>query len=305
MTPSRSAQRSAFTLIELLVVIAIIAVLIGLLLPAVQKVREAANRAACANNLKQLGLALHQYHDTYHTFPPGQTDSPRKHVWGTILLPFLEQGPLSSQYHWEVHWYETINQPVVTTLLKVFQCPSGAGAKVFAENNRPASYPWQAATSDYSACGNVDSALAAAGFIPPVPPKPNGAWAVNFGFRIADITDGTTNTLMIGEITGRPKHYVTGYKIAPNQTTDIYGGGWADWDNGHQLHGSTPDGLSEPGPCPMNCTNAAEMYSFHPGGCNICFADGSVRFVRQTINIAVMAALVTRAGGEVIPADSF
>src|SRR5262249_33728720 len=120
--PSR--RPSGFTLIELLVVIAIIGVLIALLLPAVQKVREAANRIQCANNLKQIGRAFHQSYDSYGHFPPGNTDTPANHTWSVFLLPYLEQENLYKQYQWDKNWKHVNNQKVVNTRLKVMQCPS-------------------------------------------------------------------------------------------------------------------------------------------------------------------------------------
>src|SRR5438094_7222490 len=130
----RTGQRRGFTLIELLVVIAIIAILIGLLLPAVQKVREAASRMACANNLKNLGLAAHNYHDAQKKFPPGaggplgpsfpQYLQLKHHGLGTYLLPYLEQDALFRQYRWDASWFDPPNQPVVNTQLIIWQCPS-------------------------------------------------------------------------------------------------------------------------------------------------------------------------------------
>src|SRR5262245_44756370 len=128
--PLRRRPGRAYTVIELLVVIAIIAVLIGLLLPAVQRVREAAARASCQNNLKQSGLALHTYHECWGRFPPAVTGllpaDPRfpNHGPWPFLLPYLDQQSLSNRYRWEVSWFDPLNEPARTRTLRVLQCPS-------------------------------------------------------------------------------------------------------------------------------------------------------------------------------------
>jgi prepilin-type processing-associated H-X9-DG protein len=112
--------------------------------------------------------------------------------------------------------------------------------------------------------------------------------------------------MMVGEIAGRPVHYVTGHKVVPpDPTHPVYGAGWADWDNGFQIHGSSTDGLTEPGPCGVNCNNNKGLYSFHPGGVNVVFADGAVHFVRETASIVTIAALATRNGGEVVSPNDY
>src|SRR5262245_25199363 len=223
----RFEKRRGLTLIELLVVIAIIAILIGLLLPAVQKVREAAARISCASNLKNLGLALHNYHGEHNRFPPGavgpigplfpQYLKLKHHGLGTYLLPYLEQSALARRYCWNCSFSDPPNQPVVNTQLKIWQCPS-AQADRFEDGSRetvkpPNALPYNgtAACGDYAGMGGVHVDLALSGLIDPlVGPRDvvgnyEGVFPVNAPRRLTDITDGTSRTIMMAECAGRPQ----------------------------------------------------------------------------------------------------
>jgi prepilin-type N-terminal cleavage/methylation domain-containing protein/prepilin-type processing-associated H-X9-DG protein len=291
------AKHPAFTLIELLIVIAIISVLISLLVPAVQQVREAANRTSCANNLHQIALALHSYHDTNRHFPPSNTSFPNKrHSWVTFVLPYLDQQRLYDRYDQQQHWYHPANQAVVSSPLRVFQCPSVP----FSDRTDP-TFSSNPSCGDYGATKGVDPNLAAIGLIAP-PADTRGVLQKNVGTRMTQIMDGASNTIFVAEDAGRPQLW-HGSHIVPGGYAP--GGGWADPDAGFRVNGASYDGSIILGPCPLNCTNNNEIYSFHKGGAQAAFADGSVHFLKSSINISVLAGLVTRSGGEVLSSDDY
>ena len=335
--------RAGFTLVELLVVIAIIGILIALLLPAVQAAREAARRAQCSNNLKQLGLALHNYHDTNKTFPFAWMVDVAGHsvanfpnginaqVWGTRILPYIEQQALYDLYDSrypafnEFAAYPEVqkNLEVIQTPLAAFVCPSTPGGvdRIYQASLEP-DYPltWTAAPSDYSAITGVlgtFSTLAYTGWtgsggregVLQYNGVDLGGGAPELGSsRIANITDGTSNTAMIGERVGGDKIYMKGGRIDPTATGLVgpsNGGGWGDIMNGEMWYaGTLHDGSNVPfqeGPCAINCSNFRNggFYSFHPGGVQMGMADGAVKFVSETVDAFVLAALTTRARGEV------
>jgi prepilin-type N-terminal cleavage/methylation domain-containing protein/prepilin-type processing-associated H-X9-DG protein len=323
--PTRSRARG-FTLIELLVVMAIIAVLIGLLLPAVQKVREAAARAKCENNLKQLGLALHNYAGAYGYFPTSNRASPTATVrfaWTTQVLPYFEQDNLARNYDFSVNWDDPKNLPVTSQTINILVCPSNpnAGQKDGDQQLAPNWVP-VVATTDYGPITAITPQLAALypTQLPQTASAQLGFLARNTKPTFGDVADGTSNTILIAESVARPTVYRLGVPVGDpkgNPPTRVDGGGWARAASDFDLKGSSPDGTTFPGPCPLNCTNGkdvgntypdpvfgsngtGETYSFHTGGANILFGDGSVRFVRASINIVTFAAMVTRAGGETV-----
>jgi prepilin-type N-terminal cleavage/methylation domain-containing protein/prepilin-type processing-associated H-X9-DG protein len=305
----REGGRGAFTLLELLVVIAIIAILIGLLVPAVQKVREAASRIQCANNLHQLGLALHNFENGRGTFPPGSVFGPfpeagvttlAQHGVFPFLLPYLEQQ--QNQYRWDVSYNAPANQPAVARHLRILQCPSAEPDRLVTEAEFPGTWSGgrKGACSDYNGIRWMDSVLADRGWIDPVV-NYEGALTQNRMVRVIDIKDGASNTLLLAEAAGRPKLWRAG-RLVPGVYSD--GAAWAA-PALLQGRGSTPDGVVQPGRCAINCTNHREVYSFHPGGANVLMADGSVHFLTASIDIRVFARLVTRAGGEVVSVGDY
>jgi prepilin-type N-terminal cleavage/methylation domain-containing protein/prepilin-type processing-associated H-X9-DG protein len=293
--------RQAFTLVELLVVIAIIAVLIGLLIPAVQKVREAANRMSCSNNLKQIGLALHNFHDARGKFPPGGVVGPYPeagvmttgvtHGNGPFLLLYLEQQALADQYHWQLDVSDWANQPVVSQQLRVLQCPSAEPNRVHTDFD-----PWVGgkvgACSDYAGIREVPQAMVDRGYVNPRVNR-DSVFMINRMTRLADVTDGASQTILYTEIAGRPQVWEMGRRVPGT----LVGGPWAARN---LIWGAPSIAEQSPWPCAINCTNRGEVYSFHPGGANAVFADGSVGFLTVGMSIRILAALVTRAGEEVV-----
>jgi prepilin-type N-terminal cleavage/methylation domain-containing protein/prepilin-type processing-associated H-X9-DG protein len=296
MHPPPPRRRNGFTLIELLVVIAIIAILIGLLLPAVQKVRDAAARMSCQNNLKQLGLALHNYADSNGGFPPARMTTPKTHGWIALTLPYFEQGNLFTRYDQAVNWDDPRNdlpagRSTNSADLKVLFCPSTARGRKGA-NGR--------GITDYTALNRVVN-NAYTGTVRADPTR-QGVLGLNVRRRVTDITDGTSNTLLLSEVGGRNDLWVLGQKVSGSSG----GGAWSNPDGCEQALTGTMPGSHPPvaGPCAVNCTNNnGQVYGFHASSANVLLADGSVRALHNDLDLHVLVFLITRAGGEVFTLD--
>ena len=333
-------SRRAFTLIELLVVIAIIAILIGLLLPAVQKVREAAARMSCQNNLKQLGLACHNYHDQSQVLPPGAANdmppfgtatSPQwGSSWKVYILPHIEQGNIFNKWQFTgSSGYTNSNNTNLTTnvMIKALRCPSspvpefsnrgGGGGNMMNTSYTGVAGSALSGTGVYAVgCCNGSGPLAA----------DNGILYAGSKVKLENISDGTSNTWLIAEqsdhlrdANGQP--VTAGYTTGVGNSSGLYswmmgaahnaGGGQSGWGDGRHFNCTTvrfqinQKGFANDS---SNGTNNDVGTNFpinsaHSGGANVVLADGSVRFFRDSISITTWRALATRAGGEVISGD--
>jgi prepilin-type N-terminal cleavage/methylation domain-containing protein/prepilin-type processing-associated H-X9-DG protein len=327
MNRLRSRRRGAFTLIELLVVIAIIAILIGLLLPAVQKVRDAAARMSCQNNLKQMGLGLMNYESTYGAFPVGDNRDETGGVytdWKAVILPFIEQQNIANLYNYKLDYNNPANYPAIAMQIKIYNCPSTPQqprqdttpdeGKAFSGGTEPRG------VSDYWGVNAMETWVPTVGncvgSFPAFasyqigndfdPPRVGVLCRIGAGqTRIAMITDGTSNTFMVAESAGRPTFYGPRFQVLGQLSPGE--GGWADPNGEFKVKGADPaTGALKPhgaptNTCSMQCNNTSEIYSFHTGGCNFLFADGSVHFISSSASLCIIGALATRAGGEVVP----
>jgi len=345
----RVSKAPAFTLIELLVVIAIIAILIGLLLPAVQKVRDAANRMSCANNLKQIGLALHNHHDVVGTLPPGgmQTGAngtPCYTNWAVEILPYMEQDALYKQYNQLILNEKTQNNLVGQQRVKSYECPSD---NLRGKLEKPQTGPgnglnwmhgsYRCVSGRSGAIGRAFWDTFEAQFWPPnnvmypewrgplhgtstayngIPTQTatgsGGAPISQMGGpeSFAAISDGLSNTLMVGEYTTKPGIVPAGFDGAGDQATrraTFWGYTYASYNessistesrtlNNDYGKGATTAGQGGSTPCKRS------FGSNHTGGMNFVMCDGSVRLINSSVDPIILGAMATINGGEVIPA---
>jgi prepilin-type N-terminal cleavage/methylation domain-containing protein/prepilin-type processing-associated H-X9-DG protein len=312
------SRRSGFTLIELLVVIAIIAILIGLLLPAVQKVREAAARLQCANNLHQIGIALHAYHDAYKRLPPGGVSlitlpappsSEAGLSWQALILPFVEQGNLYAMFNINLGYRSSVNWPLGGIQVPIYLCPSASFnlSGTTAEQSGTTSDTGKAfslATEPYTVhyIGNAGPKRGTTDSTVDLPASANGGLAKggvlfrDSRVKITDITDGTSNTFLAGELSFD----------ADQIGLRIYTRG-CNSNTTNPACGSVRNVTYPMISFPYNNVTGFQDTTFgsnHTGGANFLLCDGSTRFLANTINFATYQNAASRNGGEVINLDN-
>lgn len=302
----RSINRRAFTLIELLVVIAIVSLLMAMLLPAIQKVRAAADSMICKSNMRQLGIAFHNFATDYSSkFPSTRVNVPTSkfRAYTPVILSYIEQDNVGKNWNYSLAWNAGSNLTLAQTKVKVFMCPSAES-----ERRVHPSYSSQPALGpcDYLVFHRIRPRFYTANSLPNIPTTDlDGALHIDKMTPIAAITDGTSNTMLLIEDAGQPNQYILGRDTG---TTLNEGRGWADpdgisgsMDGTHPTTGAINGGSITPGAGAtgiMNINNYSEPYSFHPGGINVVFADGSAHFITQRVSAATWAALLTRSNGE-------
>lgn len=287
---TRVLRSTAFTLVELLVVIAIIGILIALLLPAVQAAREAARRTQCSNNLKQIGLALQNYHGARKEFPRGAgTDSSGKILfsWSALIFPYFEEANAEKLIDYSAGYNTSANQVAIKTFIPSYQCPSAPPNElvtccIFIPGEK------DAAQTNYSAIGTH---LKKDYGVVLIPADGTGVMYDLSRTRIRDITDGTSKTFMVSEHVANPNDpYKTQYPAYCPGGNCVVGEAWASENRLTSYWGiNVGTTIIQSG-----------MVSLHKSGANFLFADGHVSFLPETINQSILIALTTRAGGETI-----
>jgi len=282
--PALPSHRPGMTLVELLVVIAIVALLIALLLPAVQGVRETGRRTQCGSSMRQICLAILAYEQSQRTLPPGWTkpasgqSMPKSHSVYTFILPHLEQLALHDRVDWNSDWNSGTNATALAVELPIAVCPSAPGGRQF--------------VADYASCELISSsAYSPLVSSAAITPRPSWTGSLRNGPRAAaDIRDGLSNTWLFFEDAGRPLGWADG---RPTGSTSGSGARWADVENYFHVHEQRAGRM-------QNVTNNNEIYSFHLGGATFGMGDGAVRFGTDSIDPEVFVSLFTGKAGDTV-----
>lgn len=300
-------RRRGFTLIELLVVIAIIAILIALLLPAVQQAREAARRSQCVNNLKQLGLAIHNYHDNFLTMPPGwigvsagthDMEGNSGFAWGAHLLPYVDQSPLYNQLNMNRECYDpAFNTPALNAVLGLFRCPSDPSPDKWniGEEGNPTNILATLPTANY--VGNFGTEgpedICDGAPFPNAQCRADGLFYHNSSTRIRDLTDGSSNTVMLGE-------HRTDTRASTIAATGLeWHSTWVGFVAGGEEAPARFIGVADHTPNHPSL-HLEDYSSWHTGGVHFLFGDGRVRFLTENVDHVLFKGAVTRAGSETL-----
>ncbi len=317
----------AFTLVELLVVIAIIGVLVALLLPAVQAAREASRRIKCQNNMRQIGLALHNFEISRGAFPEAAIDedanAPASQPFLSpqagrpvrsihfLLLGYLEQGGVQNQVDVNTDWRTLANRSLANTPIPAYLCPSvgattGGRTRTFAAGGSVGGGSLTGYVTDYMAFCRNSGTLNTTTLLSTLDSSWTGALRPNVTTRIAQITDGTSHTEIFMECSAGPQLWQLGRPAGGNTGNTQM---WADHRNYSTLDGANPaTGVTDNNPATrpvrtlaINGSNDSEPFSLHPTGLNMLRADGSVYFLKNTVSLGLVAALITRDQGELLP----
>lgn len=307
------SKKNGFTLVELLVVIAIIGILVGMLFPAIQAVREAARRTECSNNIRQLAIATHNYESAFQKYPKAgvidYSTSPETYYHGilTTLLPYIELTNVYDNIAINLPFDDPANIPLpsgtnaaaaYSKTISSYLCPSstGRGTVSYGDTGELAiDSDILFGTTDYAAVrgigGDFATDLQTAGYV--IPAGENGAFTIlDPATRHSDMRDGTSNTIFFIEDAARPDLYI-GNQLQPS--TYAPGSAWADL----RSNSVSVDGMSGNGSCVVGCTNDSEIYSFHSTGYNAALGDASTHFIASQVDPIVLAQYITRRGGEV------